>query len=342
MRRFLRVLLGLILMTILVAIIGIGTVYILNQPSEKVERKDTFFSVEKGESLGLIADRLEEENLIRSSLLLQGISRLKGTEQNVKVGRYKIEQGSSTLSIHDLLVAGIQVLERITIPEGWTMSRIAEELEELGITGAEAFLEVCRDQSFLQEHGIAADSAEGYLFPETYSFPEEHDPKLVADSLVETSFKVIAEIYPDYKKFDQETLHNKVILASIVEREYRIKEEAPLIASVFYNRLSVNVGLDSCATIEYIITEKQNKPHPSYLTYEDLKIESPYNTYKYAGLPPGPICNPGRTALHAAFYPADSDYWYFLLKDPQTGEHYFSKDIDEHNQARRLYLKRLP
>jgi UPF0755 protein len=342
MRRFLRVLLTLVLMVILVTIIGIGTVYILNQPSEKVARKVSFFSVKKGETLGMVAGRLKEEELVRSALLFQGIGRLKGTEQNIKVGKYRIEKNSSALTIHDLLVSGKQLLERITIPEGWTMSRIAEKLEELHITTAGAFLEVCNDQGFLRDYGIAADTAEGYLFPETYSFPEEHDPRLVAEKLVETTFETIAEVYPDYKNLDKETLHKKVIVASIVEREYRIMDEAPLIASVFYNRLRVNVGLDSCATVEYIITEKQNKPHPTYLTYEDLEIESPYNTYKYAGLPPGPICNPGKTALHAAFYPADSDYWYFLLKDPKTGEHYFSKDIDEHNQARRLFLKRLP
>jgi UPF0755 protein len=128
-------------------------------------------------------------------------------------------------------------------------------------------------------------------------------------------------------------------MASIIEREYRVREEAPLIASVFYNRLQFGAGLSSCATIGYIITEVRGEPHPDFLTYKDLEIESPYNTYKYAGLPPGAICNPGKTALDAAFNPENTDYWYFVLKNPETGEHYFSEDLNEHNKARRLYLK---
>jgi UPF0755 protein len=129
-------------------------------------------------------------------------------------------------------------------------------------------------------------------------------------------------------------------MASIVEREYRADDEAPLIASVFYNRLKRNIGLESCATLEYIITEIQQKAHPEYITLEDEKIDSPYNTYKWAGLPPGPISNPGRIALEAAFHPARTGYLYFVLRDQQAGRHFFSRDLSEHNQAKYLYLKK--
>ena len=131
-----------------------------------------------------------------------------------------------------------------------------------------------------------------------------------------------------------------MILASIVEREYRVEEEAPLIASVFTNRLRLGIGLESCATLAYIITEIQHKPHPEYITLEDKGIDSPYNTYKWAGLPPGPIANPGRVALDAAFHPARTDYLYFVLRDPEEGKHYFSRDLDAHNKAKNLYLKK--
>ena len=122
---------------------------------------------------------------------------------------------------------------------------------------------------------------------------------------------------------------------------YRRKEEAPLIASVFYNRLQRNIGLESCATLHYIITEIQKKPHPEYLTLEDKKIDSPYNTYKWAGLPPGPIANPGLVALKAVLDPPETDYWYFVLKNPATGEHYFSADLKEHNWAKYYFLKQV-
>ena len=157
--------------------------------------------------------------------------------------------------------------------------------------------------------------------------------------MVTNFYRVLEEIIPDYRDWDKTELHNEVILASIVEREYRIAAEAPLIASVFKNRMKHKIGLESCATLEYIITEIHGKPHPEYLTLKHKSIQSPYNTYMWYGLPPGPISNPGRVALNATFHHAETDFYYFVLKDPATGEHYFSENLNEHNQAKFFYLK---
>ena len=119
----------------------------------------------------------------------------------------------------------------------------------------------------------------------------------------------------------------------MVEREYRVAEEAPLIASVFKNRIEENIGLYSCATIEYIITEILGKPHPDVITYDDLKIDSPYNTYKWAGLPPSPISNPGLVALKASANPPKTEYYYFTLKDEARGTHTFSRSFSSHTRA---------
>jgi UPF0755 protein len=146
---------------------------------------------------------------------------------------------------------------------------------------------------------------------------------------------------PRARKLPPRELHEKVILASIVEREYRLPEEAPLIASVFVNRLRYNIGLESCATLEYIITDLEDKPHPRYLSEEDKRIKSPYNTYMWAGLPPGPISNPGRVALAAALHPARTNFYYFVLKDAETGQHYFSDSLKQHNWAKYYYLKQV-
>ena len=132
-------------------------------------------------------------------------------------------------------------------------------------------------------------------------------------------------------------LHSDVVLASIVEREYRIDSEAPLIASVFRNRLKHNIGLYSCATIEYILTEIQGKPHPDVITYADLAIDSPYNTYKWAGLTPGPISNPGVVALDAAINSAKTDYYFFRLVDANAGRHVFPKDFSTHVNEGYIY-----
>ena len=155
----------------------------------------------------------------------------------------------------------------------------------------------------------------------------------VVSFMVKNFFSKIEEFNLDVTP---EKLHSYLTLASIVEREYRIESEAPLIASVFTNRLRYNIGLYSCATVEYIITEILGRPHPEKITYKDLKLDSPYNTYLWAGLPPGPISNPGLVAIKAAINPAKTNYYYFVLNDSKKGSHTFSKDFDEHREAENI------
>jgi UPF0755 protein len=197
-----------------------------------------------------------------------------------------------------------------------------------------------RSPVLLAKFGISGRTMEGYLFPETYFVPVPFTGAAMAELMATTFFDTVGKIEPGWKGIDGKAVYDTVIMASIVEREYRADDEAPLIASVFYNRLKKNIGLESCATLEYIITEIQKKAHPDYITLEDEKIDSRYNTYKWAGLPPGPISNPGRIALEAAFHPARTGYLYFVLRDQQAGRHFFSRDLSEHNQAKYLYLKK--
>jgi UPF0755 protein len=157
--------------------------------------------------------------------------------------------------------------------------------------------------------------------------------------MADTFFKRLAEIEPSAVEMDPVDLHNRVIMASIVEREYRIGEEAALMAGVFYNRLSIGMALQSCATVEYVITEIQGRPHPLVLYTRDTEIPNPYNTYIRPGLPPGPISSPGKLALDAAFHPQKNDYLYFRLVDPAGGKHYFSRTFDDHIRAGTLYVK---
>jgi len=283
---------------------------------------DPLFSIDRGENLGGISRRLQEQGFIRSSVLLDVIARLQGTQGDFKAGYYRIPAGATTLAVHRLLTVESQKLGKVTIPEGWTARKIGLHLEALGICPAADFLAAVRSPVLLTKFGIAGPSMEGYLFPDTY-------------------FDTMGAIEPAWKTMGTPAMHDTVIMASIVEREYRADDEAPLIASVFYNRLKRNIGLESCATLEYIITEIQNKAHPEYITLDDERINSPYNTYKWAGLPPGPISNPGKIALEAAFHPARTGYLYFVLRDQQAGRHFFSRNLNEHNQAKYLYLKKL-
>jgi UPF0755 protein len=333
---------GVFLIAAVVALAAGGaTVYYLNTPSPQIPAEGTVFKVLRGENLSTIAERLELEGLIRSRLLLLLFSRLNSTETAFKNGYFRILPGDSMVDVHDLLVAGYQEQVKLTIPEGWTLKKIARYMEDKGIADREDFLEAASSPSLLDQFGIPAENLEGYLFPDTYFFPRGYPAYGVVEEMVENFFRRLADIAPEALQWDRERLHRRIIMASIVEREYRRSEEAPLIASVFYNRLDYNIGLESCATLGYIITDIQDKPHPEFLSAEDKRIDSPYNTYRWAGLPPGPISSPGAVALEAAFHPADTGYYYFVLKNPETGEHYFSEDLKEHNWAKYYYLKRV-
>lgn len=341
MRRALRFVLAVII--ILLAASGglLGALLFLDSPLDAGSGDSVPFTITRGESLLSVASRLETEKLIRSSRFLVGLSKIRGTETLFQAGSYLVPKGKTARQIHDFFISGSQVLHRITIPEGWTLSRVASYFAEKTITSREDFLGAAKNPELLDRLNIPADSAEGYLFPDTYLFPVDFPAEKIVTRLVDNFFLKIREIYPGFGEISPEEFHRKVTLASIIEREYRDPAEAPLMASVFYNRLKVNMNLGSCATVEYIITEIQGKPHPDIITYRDLEIPSPYNTYRRSGLPPGPISNPGRTALGAAFYPAETDYWYFVLKDAAAGTHFFSKSLQEHNRARVLYVKKI-
>ena len=220
----------------------------------------------------------------------------------------------------------------VTIPEGYTSAMIADLLEKSKVCTKKDFLAAARDHDFARSLGIDAQSLEGFLFPDTYYFQEDEKPKEIAATMVAQFKKSISRIVPfDSLKFSD--LFAKVTLASIVEREYRIPAEAPLIASVFFNRLKIGMALQSCATVVYVMTEQYGMPHPDIVYYSDLSLKSPYNTYLHRDLPPGPISNPGMVSLNAVFNPAKSDYLYFRLADPANGMHIFSKTFQEHSLA---------
>ena len=342
MKKRYSLLIFLILFVALSGCIVVSLNFFLDSAPASIAGDGVIFRISKGEALGSIASRLEEENLIRSSMYMRILSKTKGTEYSFKSGTYKILPGYKSSKIHDLLVSGKQDLLKVTIPEGWTIKKIADLLDDFNIASKEEFITAAYSARMVNELYIPGESVEGYLFPDTYFFPENYTAEAVIKTMVAAFFKNLGEIQYDHGDWKRKDLYETVILASIVEREYQIEREAPLIASVFKNRLKDNIGLESCATLAYIITEVQEKPHPRYITQADTKIDSLYNTYKWHGLPPGPISNPGRIALNAAFHPADTNYYYFLRKDPSTGEHYFAGDLEEHNNAKRYYIKGEP
>ena len=296
------------------------------------DRDAVLFKVPEGASVRYIAGSLSGARLVRSALYVRVLSRASG--RSLKAGSYRLSPSMTTWDILARIAEGRQDSVRVTIPEGLSLSKVAEHLERSGVLSARDFIAAAENNSALASHGVSSRTAEGFLFPDTYFFPVGIDADSAVSMMVDNFFTKIATI-PNVPT-RPEALYDAVILASIIEREYRVADEAPLIASVFENRNKIGMGLQSCATIEYIITEIQKKPHPSRLRTEDLEIESDYNTYRWAGLPPGPISNPGLVALDAAINPAKTKYLYFRLTDPEVGTHSFTHSLEEHVRAGRL------
>jgi len=296
-----------------------------------------YIDVRKGESSQSVGLRLERTGLIRNRYFWNILNRLQ--KGYLKTGTYKIEMPESQLSIYRILVSGRQILHKVTIPEGVTISKTASILEDSGICSASDFLNAAKNGEIISRYNIPNASMEGYLFPDTYLFPAQYPADMAVTVMADNFFRKLEQINPSIKDMSSKEINEKVILASIVEREYRLAEEAPLMAGVFYNRLKINMAIQSCATIEYIITEIQNKPHPSVILNVDLEIDNPYNTYVRPGLPPGPISAPGTVALKAVFFPKETQYFYFRLEDPSVGRHYFSRTYDEHIRLGQLIPK---
>jgi len=320
------------MVTIAAALAAIALVVVfvlLGGPPGSPGNASTLIRIEKGSSATDVATLLRGQNLIRSEAMFQLLLRLTGTDKKLKAGTYRIPRGTSVSSIMAILAEGRISELHVTIPEGATIRIIGGILEKAGVCGAAEFETAANDPMVAAKFGAPGHGLEGFLFPDTYLFSENSAAEEVIRMMTQNFFAKVKSLAPK-GLIDEKTLYNDVILASIVEREYRVAAEAGLIASVFKNRLRIGMALQSCATVVYVITEKQGKPHPKVVHYSDLAIEDPYNTYIRRGLPPGPISNPGETALRAVFNSPKSDYLYFRLIDEVEGLHKFSRTFEEH------------
>ena len=315
---------------------AVGIYGLTMPPAAETEGAEQLFTIKRGTSVRTVAVDLQTAGLVRSGYATYFYFRF--LRLPLKAGTYKLSSAMSLQAVAAYLQAGKQELIKVTLPEGLTLSKTAAILAERQVIGQAAFLEAAQNPELLEKYGIPAGSAEGFLFPDTYFFSYNETPERIITALLDNFFTKTAAI-PHFPT-DPAERYNTVILASIVEREYRVPEEAVKIAGVFSNRLEIGMGLQSCATVEYILTEVQHKPHPDRLRNKDLEIDHPYNTYKWRGLPPGPISNPGMTALYAACNPEKSSYLYFRLEDSGAGTHVFTRSLAEHARAGALIVKR--
>jgi UPF0755 protein len=303
----------------------------LNFPAGSGENKK-IIDVKEGFTLKKIARELERMRIISSEELFVVYAKLQGSEGEIKAGPYLFDDGMTPPVILRKLLAGEVFVRRFAVPEGYSMYQIAELLERRGIMGRDEFLEQCTNRSLIEELGINAASVEGYLYPCTYDI----NPDTTADGLVRDMISQFRKHY--FQQFEARAKalgmspREVLTLASMVEKEAMEPCERPLIASVFLNRLRRGMPLQSDPTAVYKV-----RAFAGRVSRKDIMLDSPYNTYRIKGLPPGPIGNPGPDAIEAVLNPARTNYLYFVAR--MDGTHFFSATLEEHNRAVEKYLK---
>ena len=299
----------------------------------------TFVMLHPGYSTRRIAYELKAAGVIRSEeafILWRSIRH----RRSLKAGEYLFDKPASTIDIQKRLRQGDVYFHTVVVPEGFTMFDIARAVEAAGLGPAQDFLKVAQSNALIADLDPYAKSLEGYLFPDTYQCSRMQSMEEIAAAMIHQFRQVAAQIGMVSKSVNtgpdaDHNLHDVVIMASIVEKETAVAEERPLVASVYYNRLAKRIALDADPSIIY--AELLAGTYTGALHHDDMRVNSPYNTYTHAGLPPGPIGNPGKSALEAAMHPAESDYYYFVAD--AAGHHRFAHTIEEHNNNVAAYRR---
>jgi UPF0755 protein len=294
---------------------------------------EVIFVVERGDPLAVVARKLEREGLVRNARAVEWTARLRGLAPKLQAGEYRVSAALPPLELLERFAQGHVATYEMVLPEGLTAVEIGDRLAQAQLVDAEEFQAAVRDASLAAELGIPTEGLEGYLFPETYRLPRGLSGREVARVMVEQFHRAWRQIGEDARRRGLDK-HEVVILASIVEKETGAAQERPLVASVFANRLGRGMRLESDPTTIYGIPDFDGNLRRRDLENED----NPYNTYRHAGLPPGPIANPGLHALRAVVHPAQSDYLFFVSRN--DGTHVFSATYREHVNAVNRYQRR--
>ena len=330
-----------LLALLLIAAIGAGAGWLdsqISRPYRGHRPEKVFVDIPHGSSRWKIAGILRDEDVIRNRLAFTLFS-VWHFRRRIQAGEYYFDQPVNTREVFWKMARGRIYIRTILVPEGWTSFDIADEIQGQGICDRDQFLAATRETSLISDIAPHARSLEGFLFPSTYDFTRHNSCEQVAKRMVE-NFKAV---WDSIKPADPQSLPGGltpleiVTLASLVERETPDAQERPLVAGVFYNRLRKGYPLQCDPTVQYALALEG---HPiKDVKPTDLKVDSPYNTYAHAGLPPGPIANPGEASLRAALAPEATDYLYFVAND--KGGHFFAKTLAEHDRNVKLLRRRL-
>lgn len=319
------------LVLIFLAVANIGLAFYLARAMKAEARPEaaTVVLVEKGLSPAAIARLLYQNKLLKHPRAFRLAYSIYYSPRFLIAGEYSFEPPLTARKIMQQMVAGKILLHPVTIPEGLTFQEIGQLLEQKRYPFHGSFLEACRQAELIADLDPKASNLEGYLFPETYHFSRGVSAIEMVRAMVSFFRKNFGPEELARAGELQLTVREVVTLASLIEKETSREEEKPLVSAVFHNRLRLGMKLDCDPTIIYAL--KLEGRFDGNLRLKDKDLPSPYNTYLYAGLPPGPICNPGRSSIQAALHPAPVDYLYFVSRN--DGSHVFNRSYQEHRRA---------
>ncbi len=339
------IVLVLVLVVLLLAtmfVFGFALSYIHSQVNTPLAREceDVKFTVQEGEGAKQIAQNLEEAGLIHDDFYFMYYVSIVGTSKNLQAGDYILASCMSIQEIADTIIQGKESNEvALTFPEGFGLKEIEDRLKEANSEWQMANSTVGDHKAhyaFFRDAPAGA-SLEGYLFPDTYFFDKDGNAKDVIQKMLENfDSKLTGDLRNEIER-QGKTIFEIITAASLIEKEVRGSQDKKIVSGIIWKRLELGMPLQIDATVTYIKSSIINHQPSTKITFQDLEIDSPYNTYKYKGLPPGPISNPGFESIRAAIYAQETDYLYYLSKP--DGETVFSKTLSEHNQAKFKYLK---
>jgi UPF0755 protein len=331
----------MIFILFLIGIIGFK-IFITNveRAYDSNNSENVTITIPMGSSTSQIAAILENNGIIGNINNFKLVSKITGNDGKYKAGIYAVSPSMNMIEIMEKLESGISVGKMVTIPEGYTIDQVADVLEKSGFIGGTSFYYELEtgdfQQKFVEFLPKGQNRLEGFLFPETYDIPEN----ATAHDIINIMLNQFDKLYTDeyYARASEQgySINDIITIASMIEREAAVNEDRPKVASVIYNRLKLNMPLQFCSTVQYILGDQKAR-----LSDEDTQIDSEYNTYINYGLPPGPICSPGIESIKAALYPATTEYLYFVVDPNGIKTHQFAKTYEEFLKYKKEYTDSL-
>ena len=299
----------------------------IHEPYKSYAGSEQFVTIRQGAGSAEIGRTLSDAQVVSDARLFRAALWWTGQGRNLKAGEYRFDRPLSTLEVIDVLVRGDVYARRITFPEGLTIEEMAKLYESHDFGSARDFLTAAKNVERIKDLDPDATDLEGYLFPETYALPRGTPASRLIDAMVDRFRIVYDDVLRARTAAQGLTTRQVVTIASLVEKETGKADERPIVAAVYRNRFKIGMPMQADPTIVYAL-EKAHR-YNGNIRREDLALESPYNTYKYPGLPPGPIASPGKASLEAALFPADAPYLYFVSRN--DGSHVFAQTLAQHN-----------